>query len=405
MSCLLSRALGAAILVVLLTSFSQQASVAQTTTVPIPDLSVFDIYTDDDGPPGNSFFIDEEPIDGIPQFDPMTGSLTSIGISASFDIDYTTFLDTNGILSPGSPHQAFVESNFDFGIGFSSPSSLKSIATEFTDWSLGCFGEPTDMDGCQDFSGDSFTVEVSGSIDAEDFAAFIGDGDVGGPDGYLVAFIARPVAAAFEINNVGGAGAEFEASILNGQVTVAYSSNDGSTPESPLLPPPPGTLPPAFDDVDCESSFCIPGTIDEGGPGIEFPLFFDPPPAIGFDYEVVLGPNVAGIQIPSGFGDDLFQLLVSTDGVNFDLFGEIAADTFYDLTAEFPGGVSHLRLLGIEAAADVDPDDPQGFPTGLTFVSGSTQVGIAMTAITVPEPTTALSALVALCFGATVRRR
>lgn len=405
MNWFLCRAARIAVLGLAIASFTKQSSNAQTFTVDLPDVNVFDIYTDDDGPPGNSFFIDEETIFGIPQFDPTTGSLTGVGISASFEISYDVFLDSNGILNPGSPHQVFADSNLDFGIGFSTPASLSSVGTEFLSWEIGCFGEPSDMDGCQDFTGDSITLDVFGSISGDDLAAFIGDGFVGDSDGSLVAFIARPDAVNFVLNNIGGAGVEFNASILNGQITVEYSSNDGATAESPLLPPPPGTLPSAFDDVDCEGSFCIPGSIDESGPGIDFPLFFDPPPAIGFDYEVVMGPNIAGIQIPAGFGDDLFDLLVSLDGVNYQEFGEIAADTFYDLTGQFPDGVSHLRLLGIESDAGVDSEDPQGFPTGLTFVSGGQQVGIAMTAIAVPEPTTALLMVGAVCLGMTASRR
>lgn len=408
MSKLYGRVACVALAAVAIASGSAQSSIAQTFTVPMPDVQIFDSFTDDDGPPSNSFFVDEEFIGGIPRFDPLSGSLTSIGISASFDFQYDVFLDTNGILNPGSPHQAFAESNFDFGIGFSTPQSLSSTGTEFVSWALGCTGDPTDMDGCQDFTGDFFTLDVFGSIDAEDFAHFIGQGTVGDDDseGALVAFIARPVAAFFELNNLGGAGVELDAFISNGQVTVEYFANDGTTSETPLLPPPPGTLPPEFEGTDCEGGFCIPTMLGPEGPGVDFPLFFDPPPAIGFDYEIVTGPNIAGIQIPAGFGDDLFELLLSLDGVNFQSFGQIEADTFYDLTGQFPDGVSHMRLLGIESDAGVDSEDPQGFPTGLTFVSGGQQVGLVMTPIAVPEPTTAAMLLMgAISLAMTATRR
>ncbi len=388
---------------------------AQSFTVELPEVFAENQYLDDDPPAGNSVDIDLRIIPGIPRFDPAQGSLTRVEVSAQLNVSVTAFLDVNGILNTGSAHNATASGDVNFVIGFSpfGGNSISHVASDFVDWSIGCTGVPSDMDGCQDLSEEFFEAEVFGTVQSGQLAGFIGTGTVGDQappgsefgNGALEVFITRPISANFVLGNLGGASVDLTSSITGGTVTVEYFANDGSSPDVPLLPGPMETLGPEFDDVDCVNSFCIPGTLPDSGPGIDEPLFFDPPAAIGFDYEVVMGPNIAGIQLPGGFGDDLFELLISTDaGATYEFFAEVEADEFLDLTGDFPGGVSHLRVQGIEPAAGVDPDDPVGFPTGLTFVSGNSQVGIVMTAI-VPEPTAMLLMLSGLGLAIGARRR
>lgn len=177
----------------------------------------------------------------------------------------------------------------------------------------------------------------------------------------------------------------------------------GSSPANPILPPP--VLPPRFGDI-CAIDNCIVIVIasqtNQGNP--ETPIWIDPEVAIGYDYEVVEGPNVATITMPEGFGDDEYELQVLNEVTqDYESVATLNALQPFDVTSLFAGGLSSFRVLGIEASAMVDPTDPLGFPTGLTFVSAGA-VAVTMTAL-VPEPTTALMALAATLLAGTRRRR
>ncbi len=139
----------------------------------------------------------------------------------------------------------------------------------------------------------------------------------------------------------------------------------GSTPDNPLLPnpePDPETGAWEFADV----------TVDPGQW-----TFFDPLVAIGYDYMVESGPNIAGVTLPE-VGDNLFELFL-WNGVDWVLeTGSLAANTEYEFDG---GGVDRFRILGIEVDALLDPADPEAFVTGLDFVSAGT-VNLTQTPIT-----------------------
>ena len=66
-----------------------------------------------------------------------------------------------------------------------------------------------------------------------------------------------------------------------------------------------------------------------------------------------------------------------------------------------PGGVDRFRIGGIEAEAELDPDDPLAFMTGLTF-TGAGPLDVTMTPI-IPEPASWL--LLTLAMGTCLRSR
>ncbi|BBD59522.1 hypothetical protein NIES2109_23100 [Nostoc sp. HK-01] len=162
----------------------------------------------------------------------------------------------------------------------------------------------------------------------------------------------------------------------------------GATPENPLLP-----------------------VVTEDGWNFDFniadptqPVFIDPPVAIGYDYIVDSGPNIASVILPTGIGDNLYDLFT------FDSTANDFVDSGVDITGGFAfnfgdGGVDRFRILGIEPSAGLDPNDITAFVTGLTFTSTG-QVQLRQVAISqnttpapVPEPATILGSFIALGFG------
>lgn len=109
--------------------------------------------------------------------------------------------------------------------------------------------------------------------------------------------------------------------------------------------------------------------------------FIDPIVAIGYDYQIGAGdPNFASVLLPTGIGDDQYDLFL------FDLGLGDYVDSGIDLTgdAQFffgAGGVDRFRILGIETSAGLDPDNVTAFITGLTFVADGQFTG-TMTPLT-----------------------
>lgn len=84
------------------------------------------------------------------------------------------------------------------------------------------------------------------------------------------------------------------------------------------------------------------------------------------------GPNFATLELLLGFGDNVFTLGIDdgsggfTDVFTFEAGDEI--DFEFDPRLQIDGGISRFRVTGIELDANVDPDNPLGFPTVLSFV-------------------------------------
>lgn len=142
----------------------------------------------------------------------------------------------------------------------------------------------------------------------------------------------------------------------------------GVSPNDPLLPESAG---PTFD-------FTL--EIGATGLGADQPIFLDPVVAVGYDYVVESGPNFRSVTLP-GIGDGVFDLLI-WNGAEYVFEDQLSAwqEYFFD-----SADVSRFRVLGIEETADLDPDDPLAFPTGVTFLSEGS-VSVSMIPIAVPEP-------------------
>lgn len=134
------------------------------------------------------------------------------------------------------------------------------------------------------------------------------------------------------------------------------------------------------------------------------PIYIDPELAIGYDYEVLSGPNFASMLLPN-IGDGQYELWLWNELLGIYVFDQVVG---HDVEFDFAnGGVNRFRILGIELVAGLDPNDPLAFMTGLTFTgAGEAEMTMTPLTITVPEPgSLALlaTALAAMAFA--VRRR
>lgn len=162
----------------------------------------------------------------------------------------------------------------------------------------------------------------------------------------------------------------------------------GSTEAIPILPD--NEESPFFFDVEVAG----PQTV----------LWYDPPMAIGYEYEVLEGANFNSVQMPSlatvpQTGDYELQLFNGTDYSPAALLAPGESHMFAT------GGVSKFRIMGIDPSLALDPNNDLAFPTGLSFVS-SGQVRFSMTPIlAVPEPRAWMLLLIGLALALPHSRR
>ena len=99
--------------------------------------------------------------------------------------------------------------------------------------------------------------------------------------------------------------------------------------------------------------------------------YIDPLVAIGYDYQIGAGdPNFASVTLPTGVGDNLFQLYLWDDtNTQWVYSQDLNGGAPFDFTLLDPSGFDRFRILGIEISALLDPNSSTAFITGLTFVS------------------------------------
>jgi len=163
-------------------------------------------------------------------------------------------------------------------------------------------------------------------------------------------------------NVANGAPGLWSFSIVNGQTP-------GTTPENPLLP------------VIIDNSFTFDFNVQANQQ-----VFIDPEVAIGYDYQVQSGSNIASVFLPTNIGDGSYDLYL-WDNVDY-IFATAITGGFNYTFAD--GGVNRFRVLGIEPTADLDPSNTSAFITGLTFTGPGT-ISMTQTPIVsqVPVPAAA----------------
>ncbi len=106
-------------------------------------------------------------------------------------------------------------------------------------------------------------------------------------------------------------------------------------------------------------------------------VWIDPIVAVGYDYIVYSGPSIVSVEIPLGYGDDVFDLYVFWNNgwhdSGFDIYGGV--------TYTFSTPVERMSIRGIEASEMLDPNDPTAFVSALTFQTSGT-VLMTMTPVT-----------------------
>lgn len=132
--------------------------------------------------------------------------------------------------------------------------------------------------------------------------------------------------------------------------------------------------------------------------------FLDPDFATGYEYVIGEGdPNFASVLLPN-VGDGKFRIEVfNAQAGQWEFLADVDAGQDFSFGT---AGVARFRVLGIEASAELDPNDPQAFVTGITFAGGGSFTGRMIPLVPVPEPATwATLALGLGCIGAMARRR
>lgn len=163
-------------------------------------------------------------------------------------------------------------------------------------------------------------------------------------------------------------GMAFSGLVLDGQVI-----GDGSSADNPLLP----------------------GEIGENGEFVfEFvatpnqTVFIDPLVAIGYDYEVVSGPNILSALFPELNDPDGYEIYLLSDLLNPIATGVMGGTVF-----NFgPDGVTGFALRGIDVNLGLDPENATAFVTGLTFniTSGSSTIQMSQKPVSVDVPGSAV---------------
>lgn len=141
----------------------------------------------------------------------------------------------------------------------------------------------------------------------------------------------------------------------------------------------------------------LPGNVDDGSAGWVFenipvgtgtPIWIDPVVATGYDYAVSAGPLVNGVTLLPGVGDGRYDVWLWQNGA-WQLF---AAGAEGGQHIDFGQSVDRFRVTGIETSAELNPDSPIAFSTGLWFDAAGnatvTQTALTVEVSPVPEPAT-----------------
>ena len=181
------------------------------------------------------------------------------------------------------------------------------------------------------------------------------------------------------------------------------TGNGSGTPNDPVLPDTNCTelngtlsglnLTNSWNISDCENGTGFWFNLTVNGSGV---TWYDPIYAVGYDYEVISGPKFSSVVVPPGYGDDKYDIYL-WDGTEYVLaVSDLDALTEYWFTDDgglstTPGdydGISKFSIRGLEISEKLDPEDPDAFVTGLSFVQDPNEIGeviLSMNPITVSD--------------------
>ena len=113
-------------------------------------------------------------------------------------------------------------------------------------------------------------------------------------------------------------------------------------------------------------------------------FWIDPVVAIGYDYVVLSGPNITSVTLPTGYGDDVYNLYMWNGSGWYETNIVIEGGETYNFTENWStqSAVDRFSIRGIEASEEVDPNDANAFVTGLNFAN-TNEVMMTMTPVTV----------------------
>ncbi|QHJ12422.1 hypothetical protein FX988_02679 [Paraglaciecola mesophila] len=272
--------------------------------------------------------------------------LNTIAMIAPFWADVDTGCDDCGDVFIGSPNAETLVITWDSVGFFSSDSSLTNtfqlVLIDRADTGAGNFDVEFRYEDINWTTGDASGGEngLGGTPAQAGYDA--GDG---------VNFFTLPGSRTSEVvnldtadSNTGTAGI-WKFAIRDGELP-------GDTAENPILPV---INPETPTDYNFEFVIIEPET----------PIFIDPDVAVGYDYIVNSGPSITSVMLPTGFGDDVYDLWL-WDAALMDWY-DTGEDLLGGVTFDFTTAVDRFRILGIETSEMVDPTDPNAFVTALTF--------------------------------------
>lgn len=319
---------------------------------------------------------------GISAYTPEPFPIANQPMIAPFWGDVDTRCNSCGGVYVGSPNEDTVVVTWnDVGYYSSSSNKTNNFQLALRNQANGDFDIEFRFDRLEWTTGDA-----SGGVDGLGGTEAQSGFDAGNQQDYFALPGSRTSAVLDLANTTNVAGGEaglWSFAIRNG-------GTPGASPENPLMP------------VVVDGTFTFDFNID-----LNEQIFIDPEVAIGYDYEVLAGPNFASVLLPTGFGDDLYELWVEDGAGGYTLLTSLTGGEQYffdDL------GLDAFRVLGIEPELGVDPTDGSAFVTGLTFVDAGT-VSMTQTPLTatvgnpsqVPEPGTAILMMLGSAF--LLRRR